>query len=142
MREAGMSSDTARWWATEGGTSEWWRTASSGEVTVPEEKRTPPEASDSAVAFWGVLAFTFVLLIAPQASVPALQVLRLAFVSVVVSVVALFVYRWSHGRPLCVMTRELWIAAALLTWATVTVPWSYWPGGSVSFLLQVYVKSL
>ena len=139
-----MSGNTARWWAMEGGSLDWWRPASSGKGTVSAEEQTAatPNAPDSTVAFWGVMAFTFVLLIAPQSSVPALRVLRLAFVSVVVSVVALFVYRWGHGRPLSVMTRELWIAMALLTWAIVTVPWSYWPGGSISFLLQVYVKSL
>ena len=89
-----------------------------------------------------MVAFTFILLIAPQWTFPALKELRPALTSSLVSVLALLVYRFSHHRQLFVMTREMWIAGALLAWSIVTVPWSYWPGGSVSFLLAVYVKSL
>jgi probable O-glycosylation ligase (exosortase A-associated) len=89
-----------------------------------------------------MVAFTFILLIAPQWTFPALKEIRPALTSSLISVIALLVYRFSHHRQLFVMTREMWIAGALLTWSIVTVPWSYWPGGSVSFLLAVYVKSL
>jgi len=139
MRDAEVNSDTARWWAIDGG-REWWRPGSPREAAASPDERSA--APDSAVAFWGVMTFTFVLLIAPQLTVPALQMLRLALVSAGVSIAALIAHRWCRHRPLWPMTRETWIAAALLAWAVVTVPWSYWPGGSVSLLLQVYVKSL
>ena len=114
---------------------EWWRPSEWG-------RPAPPEAPDSALAFGGMVAFTFILLIAPQWTFPALKELRPALTSSLVSVIALLVYRFTHHRQLFVMTREMWIAGALLTWSILTVPWSYWPGGSVSFLLAVYVKSL
>jgi O-antigen ligase len=34
------------------------------------------------------------------------------------------------------------VAAGLVAWAIVTVPFSYWPGGSVSFLTGLYFKTL
>src|SRR5439155_8888257 len=36
----------------------------------------------------------------------------------------------------------LWVAAGLLGWAIVTGPLSQWPGGSLSFLLELYLKTL
>jgi len=136
--------DTAGWWTGEGSAPEWWRRdppreqSSAGEGGV----RSLPDTGDSRAAFWGLMAFTFVMVISPQNFVPPLKPLRLALLSAVVSVVALLVHRFSHGRPVAIVTREMWIAAALAAWAALTIPWSYWPGGSVSVLLDAYVKSL
>jgi len=124
-----------QWWTPRGRILEWWRPTAWG-------RPAPPEAPDSALSFVGMVTFTFILLIAPQWTFPALKEVRPALTSSLASVIALLVYRFSHHRQLFVMTREMWIAGALLTWSIVTVPWSYWPGGSVSFLLAVYVKSL
>ena len=140
-----MDGGAAGWWASERPSPEWWRTGSAVEPTPSAEEgsvTSRPDVPDSRAAFWGVIAFTFVLLISPQSYVPALKPLRLAFVSALASVVTLLAYRWSHGRPLVKVTREMWIAGALAAWAIVTVPWSYWPGGSISFLLDIYAKSL
>src|SRR4029077_8910020 len=38
--------------------------------------------------------------------------------------------------------RELMIAAALSGWAVLTVPLSYWPGGSLNLLSDEYLKSV
>jgi len=134
---------SASWWTEEASTLEWWRPEPPPRQSRPGgDVHSPPDVADSRLAFWGVMAFTFVLLISPQSMVPALKPLRLAFVSAAGSVAALLVYRFRHGRPLALVTREMWIAAALAVWAIFLVPTSYWPGGSASFLLEAYFKSL
>ena len=40
------------------------------------------------------------------------------------------------------VTREIKVAGCLLAWAVVTIPLSYWPGGSVNLLLDQYLKTL
>jgi O-antigen ligase len=50
--------------------------------------------------------------------------------------------RISTRRPLVHWHRELTVAACLFAWAALTVPLSLWPGGSVSTLIEVYLKSL
>jgi probable O-glycosylation ligase (exosortase A-associated) len=134
---------TAGWWTSGGPAPEWWRPDPPREQSPPEQgDLRSPDVADSRAAFWGLMAFTFVLLISPQTIVPALKPLRLAFVAAVGTVVALLAHRFSHGRPLAIVRREMVIAAALGAWAVVTIPWSYWPGGSVSFLVGMYFKSL
>ena len=139
-----MEGGAAGGWASQGPSLPWWRRESAA-IAKPADGGSATArllAHDSRAAFWGVMAFTFVLLISPQSYVPALGPLRLAFLSVLGSAAALLGYRWSHGRPLVLVTREMWIAVALGGWAVVTIPWSYWPGGSVSFLLNIYAKSV
>ena len=103
------------------------------------------EVPDSQLAFGGLIAFTFVLLLAPQMMVPALAVLsfiRPALFAASVAALSYLCNRMLTGRPLTVYTRELWLGVALLAWACVTVPTSYWPGGSVAVISGVFVKSL
>jgi O-antigen ligase len=38
--------------------------------------------------------------------------------------------------------RDVWLAVALVTWAIVMVPLSYWPTGSVNVLNELYLKSI
>jgi O-antigen ligase len=116
----------------------WWRRhPSSDGVAVP--------CADSSLAFGGLIAFTFILLLAPQMMVPALGVLafiRPALFAASVAAASYLCNRLITGRPLTVFSRELWLAFALLAWASVTVPVSYWPGGSVAVITGVFVKSL
>jgi putative inorganic carbon (hco3(-)) transporter len=88
------------------------------------------------------MAFTFILLLAPQTIVPALQPFRIALVAAGVGITALVVGRLSHGRPISIRCREMALVAALVTWAVVTVPLSYWPGGSISLLMSTYFKTV
>ena len=131
-----------RWWVHESPRREWWRHGVATAEIAPGGEAAPIVADDSVAAFVGVLAFTFVLLMSPQSTITALAPLRLAFVSVMASLAALLLYRLGHGQSLGTMTRETWIAAALAAWAVVTLPWSAWPTGALSFLLQIYFKSL
>jgi len=103
-------------------------------------------ADDSNIPFLALVGFTFILLLAPQTMVPglvvALAVLRPALTAAAISVGAHVIRRVLTRRPLTVLTREIWMAGGLLVLASASVAWSYWPGGSASFLIGVYIKSL
>jgi putative inorganic carbon (HCO3(-)) transporter len=94
------------------------------------------------VAFAALMAFIVVSLIAPQTFVPALASLRIALLTAVVTIVALLMDRLVRRRPLVTTTRETWLTACLAAWATASTAFSYWPGGSVTFLLDPYFKTL
>lgn len=117
--------------------SSWWAhqepaRAAAGAAGHPE----------SASAFGAVILFSFVLLVSPQTWIPALEPLRLAFSLGGFGVFALLWHRWMHGRSLLALTREMWIAGLLLAWTVVTLPLSYWAGGSMDVLTDLYIKAL
>src|SRR6266542_3955968 len=130
------------WAAGQGAQAEWWRPDPPAEPGPEGLAGGTARGPESRAAFWGVMAFTLILFISPQTIVPALGPLRIALVAAVLAALAHLVLRFSHGQPVTIRTREMWLAASLAAWAVVTVPESYWPGGSVSFLSEVYFKSL
>ena len=112
-----------------------------GSATIA--RRWEPTISQaSAVSFRALLAFTFVLLVAPQLLFPALRPLRLAMICAVIAIGSYILGRASRGGPLSVRSPELGAGAALAVWAIVTVPFSFWPGGSIAFLQDQYLKVL
>ena len=125
----------------------WWE---------PQRDTTSPAASDedapaesvgadiagSALPFWALLGFTFVLLIAPQNIVPALAPLRLGMVAAGTALGAMVIDRLGRGLSITRVTPEIKIAGCLLAWAIVTLPFSYWPGGSYELLTELYLKTL
>jgi O-antigen ligase len=112
----------------------WWQ-------PVPAARTAPPPERDT-VAFRALLVFLFVLLIAPQTTFPALGALRPAMLAAVVAVSACLAGRFLGGEPLEVAAPGRGLAAALGAWAVLTLPLSYWPGGSVEVLSELYLKSL
>jgi putative inorganic carbon (hco3(-)) transporter len=118
--------------------AEWWRPPSR-----PEEPAVQASAErGSRLPLRALLAFTFVLLLAPQAYVPALASLRLGLLAAGFAIVAHVYDRFTRGAALLSFTREIWLATALLGWAVVTLPFSWWPMGSVSFLLEIFAKAV
>jgi O-antigen ligase len=123
---------------------EWWRpdppvTTSrtpAGEVTGS----SAPTSGQSG--FYALLAFTVVLIAAPQEFFEPLKPLRLALVAAIVALVA-YVVNLVAGRARApIAGREVRFALALVGWAIVTVPLSYWPSGSVTVLTELYLKSI
>jgi probable O-glycosylation ligase (exosortase A-associated) len=98
--------------------------------------------SDNPTAFWGLMTFTAILFLAPQTLIPALAPFRIALLAAAVAIGAQLIQRFVHQEPLMRVTTDTWLAFALLGWSALTIPMSYWPGGSVSFLLDLYLKSL
>jgi O-antigen ligase len=122
---------------------EWWQPGLPAGSTVPEI--TPPSrlpGAGSSVPFWGLMAFLFIWIIAPQNLFPSLAPLRLALVAAAVSVGGYLYDRFARGRPAGRRTPAIWIAAGILAWASIIVPLSYWPTGSLMFILNVYAKTV
>jgi len=94
------------------------------------------------VAFWALMVFMGILLVAPQAIFPALAPLRIALLAAGVGVIAHLLDCWFAGRPITIVTREMKITVCLLGWAIATIPFSLWPGGSLEALTDLFVKSL
>ena len=125
--------------------SEWWRPRPlpGGDHRPPSsEPREAVATRDGRAPFVGLLIFILILLLAPQAWFPFLAPFRLALLAAGLAVAAHVLERFLAGRPLTIVTREIVLAACLGGWAVLTVPMSYWPGGSMAFLLGLFLKSL
>jgi putative inorganic carbon (HCO3(-)) transporter len=122
--------------------ADWWRPVGLAETTPEAAPDCVAAPVGGGVAFRALLAFTFILVLAPQAWIPALRPFRIALVAAVVGIGAQLMERAAQGRSLTVMGREIALTAALVAWAVVTLPLSYWPGGSASFLLEAYFKTV
>src|SRR5881296_967480 len=90
----------------------------------------------SRASFLALMAFTFVLLVAPQSFVPALAPLRPGLLTAAVALTAYLFDRLIYREPPLRITREIVAAACLAAWALLTAPMSYWPGGSLALLLD------
>jgi probable O-glycosylation ligase (exosortase A-associated) len=124
--------------------TEWWRPGSSRAATASPATATfvPAAAPDMARPFWAMMAFTFVLLVAPQSFVPGLSALRIALLAVVVAVATYLHYQLSRGRAVTIWPREIKLTLCLVAWAFATVPFAIWPGGSWALLTDLYLKTL
>lgn len=111
--------------------ADWW---------AAEGPAKPSPASK--LAFGALLAFTFVLLVAPQETFPALARFRLGLLTIGLAFAANLASRHARGLRLLVLPRGTWLAVALGAWALVTTPFSSWPGGSVDLFLDQFSKSL
>ena len=118
----------------------WWREP----VQVPayEGKASADAGADGVLAFWALIVFTFILLLAPQQRFPVLAPLRIALLAAAVAVGAYVISRLAKGLPLIDWTPAMVLVASLVAWAVVMVPLSSWPGGSVTYLLDHYFKTL
>ena len=123
--------------------TEWWQPAPTVGVAPHFSSVTDAGvASGGALAFRALMVFTSILLLAPQAHFPALRPFRIALLAAVVAITARIVDCLVRGLPLTVRRREMALTAGLVAWAVVTLPLSSWPGGSVSFLLNGYFKTV
>ena len=120
----------------------WWRRTPATPAPAATAAAAAPAAEASPVAFRALLVFTFILLTAPQNMVPALAPLRIALLAAAVAIGAHVWQRFSDAGPRRPATRELRITLALVAWAALTIPFSYWPNGSLMCLLTVYLKTL
>jgi putative inorganic carbon (hco3(-)) transporter len=97
-------------------------------------------AQQDVLAYYGLLAFTFVLFVRPQDSLPFLEPLRLANLSGSFALIALVAGRVSRGAPIVTAPRELIAVVALGMVMLATAPFSIWPGGAVGVFTELYVK--
>ncbi|HUD70346.1 MAG TPA: O-antigen ligase family protein [Dongiaceae bacterium] len=125
--------------------AEWWR------PVAPAGARTGARRGDSIVTeaqgggsapLVALQAFIVVLLLAPQALFPILAPFRLALLAAGGGIAMHLLDRFLAHKPISILTREIALAGCLAAWAAVGVPFSYWPGGSISLLLNLFIKSL
>jgi hypothetical protein len=121
----GAVQDNARWWLP---------------TAVESVGKTGSDSEDHK-AFIALVVFTCILLLAPQNWFPALAHLRIAFLAGGLAVTFTLWDRWSHRRSLG-LNKEILVCVALPTWAFLTLPLSYWPGGSMEALTDLYIKAV
>ena len=113
---------------------DWWRPEARAAAAAP--------VPDTDLAFKALVAFTAILLVAPQEWFPVLKSLRIALVAATVSFVAYMFDSAVKQRQVSTFSPEMGICLALVTWSIVTVPLSYWPGGSVTELTERFLKAV
>jgi O-antigen ligase len=99
-------------------------------------------ATANAVAFRALVAFTAILVLAPQAWFPILGTLRIAFLAAAAAIGAHLIDRIVRRDSAPPFNPEIALALGLVSWAILTVPVSYWIGGSVEMLTNQYLKAV
>src|SRR5262249_21277516 len=113
----------------------WWR-------PQPARLTRATVEDGSRIAFAALVAFTFILLLSPQAWFPILKTVRIAMLAASLAIAAHVVERTIRRKPVTPFSTEIGIVLALVGWALVTIPLSYWPGGSVRLLTDNYLKAV
>jgi hypothetical protein len=126
--------------AAGGWSPDWWRPASAPAARAVASEEAEP--AGGALPFAALMAFTAVLLLAPQNMVPILGAMRIALLTAGLAITA---HAWScftSGRPLFRPSLEMALPLGLAGWAVITLPFSHWPGGTFKLLTEMYFKSL
>ena len=121
-----------------------------GRVTLPEKQREgltlqpPPFAfsPDYPLAFWSLMFLLFIIYIAPQAIYSFLEPLHLAKVSAGLAIVAYVISALGRNASLLAFDQEVKLILLYVGVAILSIPMSVWPGGSWTFFLDIYSKSV
>jgi O-antigen ligase len=89
----------------------------------------------------GLLAFTAVLLLRPQDSIPGLASLHLAEICALIGIGPMLVHRFARRLPVFRVTLETIGVIVLGLAILVTVPFSIWPGGALEVFTDYYLKT-
>jgi O-antigen ligase len=87
-----------------------------------------------------MLAFTALLFFRPQDHIPGLEVLHLAELTAIAGLAAMVVRRLSSGHTITHVNGEVIGVIALGAILLLTLPFSIWPGGSLTVFSEIYVK--
>ena len=96
----------------------------------------------SSIPFWGLMFFTFILLIAPQGFIPVLQPFRIAMLAAGLALVVYVVDRLSHHRPLTSTPPAARLIFAFTLLAAISIPFAKWPGGAFEAFFNDLLKSV
>jgi O-antigen ligase len=124
---------------------EWWRP---DPVAIDGPAAARPEAAEVAnplagrMAFRALVAFTVITIVAPQEFIAPLRPLRIALLAATLALVSHVYDRWSGRLTTGRTPVEVWMALGLVTWSIITIPLSFWPGGSVLLLFDLFLKSV
>jgi O-antigen ligase len=87
-----------------------------------------------------MLAFTALLFFRPQDHIPGLASLHLAELTAIAGLAAMAVRRLSSGQTIAHVNGEVVGVIALGAVIVLTLPFSIWPGGSLTLFSEIYVK--
>lgn len=118
----------------------WWRPSPPEHVTSPAD--VPCQGGNSSLCYHALLAFTLVLMLAPQAWVPALAPMRIALLSAVLAMLAYVIQQLRYRRPLLQWTSATILIVCLFFWSMLTIPLSLWPGGSFDYIISMFSKTV
>lgn len=107
----------------------------------PVEARAEEGDSDAPLAFKALLFLVFMIYVAPQAIIPALEPLHLAKVSAGLAI-ATYGLATLRGHRFTVMTTEIKLILCFVGIAVISIPGSVWPGGSLDFFFDIFSKSV
>jgi probable O-glycosylation ligase (exosortase A-associated) len=117
---------------------EWWRPARAEAASLPRVGRRP----SGSLPFWALMAFTFVMLIAPQNMFPSLETIRPALLTALIATLAYIWDRVIRPKKAGGYSAEIWITIGLALWTVLTIPLSYDPVDSAAYFLDRYSKAL
>jgi probable O-glycosylation ligase (exosortase A-associated) len=117
----------------------WWRPPEQTRPTTAARSVASPEGY--GLVFWALIGFTTIMLLGPQHRFPALAPLRPALLSVGIATIAFVYQRVSRGKPVIDFRADVVILMLLVAWATLTLPFSMWPSGSLNELTSQFIKS-
>ncbi len=87
-----------------------------------------------------MLAFTALLFFRPQDQIPGVDALHLAELTAIGGLAAMAVRRLSAGQTIAHINGEVIGVLALGAVLVLTIPFSFWPGGSLKLFSDIYVK--
>jgi len=110
---------------------------------VPDSS-SPKSAAfqDYPAAFWCLMAFTFIVLVAPQNVYPALRPLNIAFITGGAALALFLLGALSRGTLQSHPPREIKLFGLFGLLALASIPLSWWPGGSWEVFFGQLFKSL
>src|SRR5262245_8054252 len=87
-----------------------------------------------------MLAFTALLFFRPQDQIPGLEVLHLAELTAIAGLAAMAARRLRSGQTIAKVNGEVIGVVILGAVILLTIPFSFWPGGSTKVFMDIFVK--
>src|SRR4051812_29761275 len=88
----------------------------------------------------GLLIFSILLFFRPQDQVTALGNAHLSEVAAIVGLIAMMALHSKRREPLARITPEVVAVMGLGMVMLLTIPFSFWPGGSFGVFKEIYIK--
>src|SRR5690348_13774040 len=98
--------------------------------------------NDYPIAFWCLAFFTFIVYVAPQNVIPALQALYIGKLTMAVAILAYVGQRLSKGASILPAGTEFRLLGMFFLLGLCSIPFSMWPGGSLEVVTDLFVKSM
>ncbi len=111
-----------------------------GPLARADVSRAMARAERPDAAYWGVFAFTALLLFRPHDTLPMLEPLHLPDIAALVALIAMAVRRAGRGLPPVPAAPELAPLAVLAGTMVLTAPFSIWPSGALNTFSDLFLK--